>query len=201
MGLRVLDSIFCFRMCKVTCQPSREMEGHLPSPFLMLIASTSLIENEGGFLIPSARGNNIIVRGPQSDPTLMKTTRKRMRKRPPMSVACPSSPGSSRRRRNVLARGAHYESGVGEAPILVRRISDCEVLNSKISCRLLRHEAALLRKPFCSFGKIGSNSSELGPTTQRGSKSTELQRHARTLKVFRSLVFLRRVLSRNVSSI
>ena len=28
----------------------------------MLIASTSLIENEGGFLIPSARGNNIIVR-------------------------------------------------------------------------------------------------------------------------------------------
>ena len=159
------------------------------------------MENESGFLIRSARGNNIIVRGPQSDPTLMKTTRKRMRKRPPMFVGYPSSPGSSRRRRNVLARGAHYESGVGEAPILVRRISDCEVLNSKISCRLLRHEAALLRKPFCSFGKIGSNSSELGPTTQRGSKSTELQRHARTLKVFRSLVYLRRVLSRNVSSI
>ena len=48
----------------------------------------------------------------QSDPTLMKTTRKRMRKRPPKLVAGPSSPGSSRGRRNVSARGAHYESGV-----------------------------------------------------------------------------------------
>ena len=46
----------------ITQDASREIEGHLPSPFLMLIASTSLIENEGGFLIPSARGNNIIVR-------------------------------------------------------------------------------------------------------------------------------------------
>ena len=121
----------------------------------MLIASTSLIENESGFLIPSARGNNIIVRGSTIGSNANEDDKEKVEEEasPNLSWA-PHFPAAPSGRRNVLARGAHYESGVGAAPILFKcnarrlAIGDCEVLNSNISCRLLHHKAALLRKPF-----------------------------------------------------
>ena len=129
----------------------------------MLIASTSLIENEGGFLIPSARGNNIIVRRSTIGSNANEDDKEKDEEEASQVGRGPLFSRQLPWRRNVSARGAHYESGMGAAPILFKRnarqlaIGDCEVLNSNISCTLLLHEATLLRKPFCLFGKIGSN--------------------------------------------
>ena len=104
----------------------------------------------------------------------MKPTRKGLRKKPPDYVAGPSFPGSSQWATQCVGPWCP-----GAPPILFKRnarrlaISDCKVLNSKISCRLLHHEAALFRQPFCLFSTIGSGANA---TCVHGRRTQDTQR-------------------------